>query len=222
MKLAKYLNVMLLTVFAACCFSANSAFAYDQLALITFNSTGKEVKAEELMYYPLQKIWGFYVEGSDQEQKVKAGDVTVNTPAGMLFPGKDGALVINAGDECSITEIKHTNEQWLISVEDLNLYNGPIARVTPHKSKKAFDVEFHMYFDMASNMWTFHCETGQQQRTYSADDVDVEIGAGKILMFEGNLWIYWGDDDWRKDQLPMQILVDPDGNWDIRHGMIGQ
>lgn len=221
MKIVKHLNVILLAAFI-CCLSASTSFAEDYLALVTFDKTGKQVKAEIIMYYPQQKEWGIIAEGSDQEQRLKAQDVTVNTPAGILFPGKNGTLCINAGDKSSPISLASSEGNWTIKATEASDVYEPMASVEDRHAAKTFEVPCMMSFNAQNQMWAF-CEDGTRvTRTLDASDVIITTPAGDMLVFEGHLWIYWGEEDPRKDNLPMQFLPNPDGSWEIRHGLIGQ
>ena len=221
MKIVKHLNVILLAAFI-CCLSASTSYASDELALITIDSTGKQIKAEILMYYPKQNIWGVTVTGSDQEQKFKAQDVTVNTPAGILFPGENGTLCINAGDMISPISLASSGGNWTVKVTEASDVYEPLASVEDRHAAKTFEVPCMMSFDLQKQMWAF-CEDGTRvTRTLDASDVNITTPAGEMLVFEGSLWIYWGNEDPRKDNLPMQFLAYEDGSWEIRHGLIGQ
>lgn len=221
MKIVKHLNVILLAAFI-CCLSASASFAEEYLALVTFDKTGKQVKAEITTYYPQQKVWGIFAEGSDQELKVKTQDVTVNTPAGILFPGENGTLCINAGDTISPISLASSKGNWTVKVTEASDVYEPLASVEDRHAAKTFEVPCMMSFDLQKQMWAF-CEDGTRvTRTLDASDVIITTPAGDMLVFEGSLWISWGDEDPRKDNLPMQFLAYEDGSWEIRHGLIGQ
>ena len=221
MKILQRLNVILLAAFI-CCLSASTSYASDELALITFNSTMQKVKADELMYYPQQKIWTFVAEGSDQLQKVKDEAISVITPAGVLFPGENGTLCIYAGDKISPISLASSGGSWTVKVTEASDEYEPLASVEDRHAAKTFEVPCMMSFNAQNQMWAF-CEDGTRvTRTLDASDVIIATPAGDMLVYEGSLWISWGDEDTRKDMLPMQFMVDPDGNWTIRHGLIGQ
>ncbi len=221
MKIVQRLNVILLAAII-CCLSASTSFAEEHLALVTFDKTGKQVKAENIMYYPQQKVWGIFAAGSDQELKVKTQDVTVNTPAGILFPGENGTLCINAGDVISPISLETSGGSWTIQVTEASDVYEPLAFVEDRHSAQSLEVPCMMSYNAQNQMWAF-CEEGTRvTRNLDASDVIITTPAGEMLVYEGQLWISWGKDDPRKDNLPMQFMVDPDGNWDIRHGLIGQ
>lgn len=221
MKIVKHLNVILLVTFIFC-LSAITTFASDDLALITFNSTQKKVNTEELIYYPQQQIWSFVAEGADQLQKVKDQDISVITPAGVLFPGENGTLCIYVGDQISPISLASSGGSWTVKVTETSSEFEPLASVEDRHAAKTFEVPCMMSFNAQNQMWAF-CEDGNRvTRTLDASDVNITTPAGEMLIFEGSLWIIWCADDPKKDQLPMQFIVDPDGNWTIRHGLIGQ
>lgn len=217
MKLVQYLRVMLLTVIS-CCLAANIAFASaDPLAIITFNKTGKDVTTDELQYYPQQRIWSFIAEGSSQEQLVRASDVSVNTPAGVLFPEEDGSLYINTGDGFTPVVLDYSELQWTIREGDSHEPGEPLAVVQMIKSKKTFKCEIEMRFDVQSQLWSFNCEEGDTAtRHCSPDDIIVNTPAGVMAMSDEVLWLYWTD--WRQSKTPMNFTPNKDGSWTIGHG----
>ncbi len=217
MKPAQYIRVLLLTVLS-CCLAANIAFASkDPLAIITFNKTGKEVTTEELVYYPKQQIWSFIAEGSSQEQLVRSTDVSVNTPAGILCPEKDGTLFINTGDGSTPVVLDYSELQWTIREGEPQGIDDPLAVVQMIKSKKTFKCEIEMRFDVQSQLWSFNCEEGDTAtRHCSPDDIIVNTPAGVMAMSDESLWLYWTD--WRQYKTPMNITPNKDGSWTIGHG----
>ncbi len=220
MKLVKCVNVILIAAFI-CCLSAGTSFASETLTVITFNSSGKKVKTEEFKYYPKQNMWGFFAVGSDQEQRAKAKDVTVNTPAGILFPGANGTLCINAGDKISPIILASSDGNWTVKVTETSDAYEPLACVEVGLVHITFKVPYMMSYDVQKDMWDF-CEEGTQvTRTVSSADVNIFTPVGNMLYFEGSLCISWSEGDWREDVLPMHFFVDPDGNWHITHTLIG-
>lgn len=215
MKIVKHIRVIQLAVFL-CCLSANIAFASDPLAIITINSTGKELKTEELLYYPQQQIWRFVAEGSAQEQLARANDVCVNTPAGILYAGENGKLCINPGDGYSSIELEYSEFQWNIKETD-HQDDEPLAVVQLINSKKTFKCDLSMWYDVQSDLWSFNCEEGDAAtRHYTSDDIIITTPAGVMAMNEDSLWMYWND--WRKYKTPMSISPNPDGSLIIQHG----
>ncbi len=220
MKLAKYLNAVLLAVFA-CCISASISYAEEPLAKITIISTGKTINAEEVMYNPQQKVWEFTTVGSDKLQKIKEQDACVNTPAGLIYPGEKGTLVIDAGDVIGLIQLAYSANGLTVSMPKPIEGSEPLALVEDRRSSQTFEVPCMMSYDAAKDMWAF-CEEGTTvTRTLGASSVNITTPAGEMMVFEGYLWVSWGKDDSRKDQLPMQFIGDTDGSWDIRHGLIG-
>ncbi len=219
MKIVQRLNMALLTVLVYC-LAANIAFASeDPLAIITLNNTGKDVTTEELRYYPQQRIWSFIAEGSSQEQLVRSTDVSVNAPAGVLCPQQDGTLYINTGDGYTPIVLEYSDLQWTIREGDSHEPGEPLAVVEIKKSKKTFNCEIEMRFDVQSQLWSFNCEEGDTAtRHCSPDDIIVDTPAGVMVMAGNTLWLYWTD--WRKDRLPMSFTPNKDGSWTIRHGKI--
>lgn len=221
MKIVKCFNVILIAAFI-CCLSSGTAFAIlDPLTIIVFKFSGKIVKTKEFMYYPKQNMWGFFAGGSDQEQKAKAKDVTVITPAGILFPGTNGTLCINAGDKISPIILASSDGNWTVKVTETSDAYVPLALVEVVGSHKTFEVPYMMSFDAQKDMWAF-CEEGTQvTRTLSSHATNVYTPVGLMLFFEGSFCISWYGDDRRKDLLPMHFFVSPDGNWNIRHMLMG-
>lgn len=217
MKLVQYIRVMLLTVIS-CCLAANIAFASEySLAIITFNNTGKEVATDELQYYPQQQMWKFIPEGSAQEQLVRAKDVSVNTPAGILCPEENGSLFINTGDGCTPVILEYSDLLWTIREGEPKGIDDPLAVVQMIKSKKTFKCEIEMRFDVQSQLWDFNCEEGDTAtRHCSPDDIIVNTPAGVMAMSDEVLWLYWTD--WRQNKTPMNFTPNKDGSWTIGHG----
>ncbi len=220
MKIVQRLSVILLAAFI-CCLSASTSFASDYLALITINSTLKQIKAENIMYYPKQKTWGVYTEDSDKLLKFKDEEISVKTPAGILFPGENGSLCIYASDKISPISLASSDGSWTVKVTEASDEYEPLAFVEDRHAAQTFEVPCMMSFNVQDHTWAF-CEDGTKvTRTLDDSDVIITTPAGEMLVYEGHLWISWGKDDPRKDNLPMQFLVNEEG-WEIRHGLIGQ
>lgn len=88
------------------------------------------------------------------------------------------------------------------------------------KTGKPFVVKASMFYVPEGDNWVFLAEGGAENPgTCRAMDVEELTSPGILLGIEGSLVIAW--DDWRKDELPMNILV-MENEWTFFQGLIGE
>lgn len=180
---------------------------------------GKEYKPDSLTYLADAKSWKLsFADGTEAAFAAEA--VSVNTPAGIVWFDDKGVLNVNAGDGEPIVQIRQDKEgTWHFDIEP-DQYSA-LAMVKPENGKP-FAVKASMFYVLEGDNWVFLADGGTEKPgTYNAMDVEVTTALGTLLVFEGNLVIVWGDDDWRKDELPMNISV-MGNEWQFFQGLIGE
>lgn len=220
MKIMKTMSAVVLAVSALFAFSGR-AYADEPLASINVISTGQQIRTNMLKFYVKQGVLGYDLPDSDQQKIVNTNDEYVLTPAGMLFPEKNGSLSINAGDDVNIIKISMSDNILYVSLEAGDEgYLGPLARVRVNKTGNKFDVPYNMWFDLESGIWNFDMEDDSGTRHYGSLDVEISTAAGNLLFYENTLYIFWPEGDRRANRLPMKIVFFDD--WYITEGLIGE
>lgn len=225
MKTLKIITLAVLILLSGC-LVANTAIASDQIFLITKKSTGQKIKADLMVYYPKQRVWGSYAGEVDKETKFKADDVQVRTQSGvLLYLNEEGNLCISAREEANPIQLSMSDGMWHVSSVANKDNGGPLAKVFFRNFKdgsyNTFEVPYHMWYSMNDNIWNFDSEDDEiGTRHLASSTVNIYTSVGEILVNDQKIWFVLPDNDWRSTKYSIRIIPGLEGSFDISYDTI--